>query len=205
LNIDKGTEILALEANQILASDANNTINDNVSHISMHSERKLPKKFGEMALHEQQLPPPSFDEKKKAREQMFDHFEESTVEETRLELEIEQAREQGNAKLVEDLSEALYYLQRLHNNRLNDFITQYRPQTFNGKNWGQDPDYQQMTKQLKIISDSFHNHLPSSGDDNNTHTTTNNSRSNNLPDISDERHKHMVKKKKQQSAPSNPK
>lgn len=45
-------------------------------------ERK--KKFGDQFLLDQNVPPPSFEEKKKAREQMFDHFEESTIEETRL-------------------------------------------------------------------------------------------------------------------------
>jgi hypothetical protein len=201
LNIDKRSEILALDADNNLAADANNHNIDNIPRISMASERKLPKKFGELALQEQQLPPPSFDEKKKAREQLFDHFEESAVEETRLELEIEQARELENTKLVEELSEALYYLQRLHNNKLNGFVAQYRPQVFTGKNWGQDPDYQQMTKQLKIISDTFHNHLPGSGDDNKHNSST----SSNLPDISDERHKQKAKKKKHPSVSSHPK
>lgn len=56
--------------------------------------------------------------------------------------------------LADELSEALLYVQRKNNERLNDMVAQYRPIT-TGKHWGNDPDYQQMSKQLKSISDAY--------------------------------------------------
>lgn len=90
LNIDRRSEILALEAENNVNStnqDAENEYNfDEFSRTSnaQHGSKKLPKKFGEQFHQEQNIPPPSFEEKKKVREQMFDYFEESAVEETRL-------------------------------------------------------------------------------------------------------------------------
>eukprot|EP01033_Poteriospumella_lacustris_P013212 gene13212-9462_t len=157
LNIDRRTEFLANEAKAEAEADRDEEEKDNADNVSRISmsfpERK--KKFGDQFLLDQNVPPPSFDEKKKAREQMFDHFEESTIEETRLELELEQARERGDAKLIDELSDALLYIQRMNNEKLNDLVNSYRPTLF-GKHWGNDPDYIQMSKQLKNISDAFY-------------------------------------------------
>lgn len=90
LNIDRRSEILALETENNANStnqDGENEYNfDEFSRTSnaQHGSKKLPKKFGEQFHQEQNIPPPSFEEKKKVREQMFDYFEESAVEETRL-------------------------------------------------------------------------------------------------------------------------
>lgn len=115
------------------------------------------------------------------------------------ELDLEQAKLNNDAKLVEELSEALFYLQRLHNDKLNAMVSSYRPQLF-GKNWGQDPDYQQMSKQLKSISDAFH---AASLNDSTTLHNNNNSDAALLPEVNDEKHKQ--KAKKQKSGTKNPK
>lgn len=70
-------------------------------------------------------------------------------------MELEQARERGDSKLIDELSDALLYIQRMNNEKLNDLVNSYRPTLF-GKNWGNDPDYIQMSKQLKNISDAFY-------------------------------------------------
>lgn len=112
------------------------------------------------------------------------------------ELDLEQAKLNNDIKLAEELSEALFYLQRLHNDKLNAMVSSYRPQLF-GKNWGQDPDYQQMSKQLKSISDAFH--AASLNDS----TAVQNSDATLLPEVNDEKHKQ--KAKKQKNAAKNPK
>ncbi len=51
---------------------------DYQSMISDLKKKKIPD------IAQENLPPPSFDEKRKRREDMFNFFEESTIEETRL-------------------------------------------------------------------------------------------------------------------------
>lgn len=85
LNIDRRSEFFANEAKALAEQqEAEEALQaDNVSRISMALPEKK-KKFGDQFLLDQNVPPPSFDDKKKSREKMFDHFEESAVEETRL-------------------------------------------------------------------------------------------------------------------------
>lgn len=80
LNIDRQSQFLA-EAQQ--KQDELQQQEENSHALSLHLPEKK-KKFGDQFLQEAAAPPPNFDEKKKTREKMFDHFEESTIEETRL-------------------------------------------------------------------------------------------------------------------------
>lgn len=49
-----------------------------------------------------------------------------------------------------ELGNALYYTQRMNADRLTGLISDYRPEPFT-KNWGTDPDYVQLMKQLHNI------------------------------------------------------
>jgi hypothetical protein len=97
---------------------------------------------------------PSFEQKKKLRDDMFFFLEDSTIEETRLEIEIDQAKEKGDKKKVEELSDALFLLQRMHGERLINIITEYHPQPIS-KTWGQDPEYSKLSRQLVNLSEQY--------------------------------------------------
>eukprot|EP00981_Chlorochromonas_danica_P001446 scaffold300_cov173-Ochromonas_danica.AAC.14 len=81
---------------------------------------------------------------------MFITLEESTIEETRLELAYEEARERGDFRQAAELAEARYFLQRLHAERLQHLIDNYKPE-FTSRTWGNDPEYALMVKQLNAM------------------------------------------------------
>jgi hypothetical protein len=101
-----------------------------------------------------QVAAPSFEQKKKLREDMFFFLEDSTIEETRLEIEIDQAKEKRDKKKVEELSDALFFLQRMNGERLINIITEYHPQPIS-KTWGQDPEYSKLSRQLVNLSEQY--------------------------------------------------
>jgi hypothetical protein len=125
--------------------------------VDQNSYIERNKKFTEL----DQIPVPSFDEKKQLREDMFFFLEDSTIEETRIEIEIDQAREKGDLKLVEELTDALYVLQRINSEKLMNLITEYQPQT-GTKSWGSDPDYTKLSRQLVALAESYAIHEESS-------------------------------------------
>ncbi len=54
-------------------------------------------------------------------------------------------------KLSDELGEALYLLQKMNAGRLKDMLTDYQPVPF-GKNWGTDPEYLAMLRNVNEIS-----------------------------------------------------
>jgi hypothetical protein len=83
LNLDKQSNNLQVTELIRLVPDVGNDSKQDFQQISMAlPERK--KRFGEQVIVDANLAPLSFDEKRKLREKMFDYFEDSTIEETRL-------------------------------------------------------------------------------------------------------------------------
>lgn len=70
------------------------------------------------------------------------------------ELEIEQATQSGNVKLADELADALFLLQKINNDRLNNMISDYRPLPAS-RTWGSDPEYANLSKQLVAISEAY--------------------------------------------------
>jgi hypothetical protein len=97
---------------------------------------------------------PTFEEKKKLREGMFLAMEEGTIEETRLELAYEEAKEAGNLKKAAELADALFFVQRMHSDRLQSLINDYKPEIFT-RAWGADPDYLNLMKELHMMSETI--------------------------------------------------
>jgi hypothetical protein len=146
LNIEKQNDILANE--QAAETEQNQTLGS----LLLHLPEKKKSLIDPQLDHSQ--PPPSFDEKRKSREKMFNFMEESAIEETRLELEIEQAKENNDTQLVEDLSDALLLVQRMNLEQLSNLVTNYKPTPFT-RNWGNDPEYLAMSKQLRSITEVY--------------------------------------------------
>ncbi len=59
--------------------------------------------------------------------------------------------ESGDTTQANHLAGALYFLQRMNADRLNDLMNDYRPEPFT-KNWGADPEYKQLMRQLHTMS-----------------------------------------------------
>mmetsp|Transcript_2313 Transcript_2313/g.3648 ORF Transcript_2313/g.3648 Transcript_2313/m.3648 type:complete len:254 (-) Transcript_2313:113-874(-) len=97
-------------------------------------------------------PPPTQEEKASMRGEIFNFMDEARMEETRLELEYEEARKQGDYRLLDELGEALFILQKDNCNRLSDMVADYRPAAF-GKVWGDDDDYNHMLRNLTHIAE----------------------------------------------------
>lgn len=76
LNLEKQNDILASE------HAAENELNQSLSSLLHHLPEKKKPLIDPLLDHTQ--PPPSFDEKRKSRERMFNFMEESAIEETRL-------------------------------------------------------------------------------------------------------------------------
>ena len=70
------------------------------------------------------------------------------------ELELEKAVEDNDKQLAEELSEALYLLQRLNGDKLGGMISSYKPQAF-GRNWAEDADYAKLSKELTHIAETY--------------------------------------------------
>ena len=68
-------------------------------------------------------------------------------------MEYEQSLEKNNPRESEEIAEALYLLQKLHQEKLNDIVSDYRPSAF-GKAFGADPDYAEMVKTFDAIADN---------------------------------------------------
>lgn len=67
------------------------------------------------------------------------------------ELEYDKAEEENDKKRMEEIKDAIYYLQRLHADKLSEMITDYRP---NGQpnQWGNDPEYMAMLEGIKRMN-----------------------------------------------------
>jgi len=98
-------------------------------------------------------PPPNFEEKVLIREDMFNFLDESLMEETRLELEHEQAIAKNDIHLADEISEALFILQKENNDKLNNMILEYKPSAGVNKSWMYDSDYKEMLKNISILED----------------------------------------------------
>lgn len=66
----------------------------------------------------------------------------------------EEARDSGDFKKASELADALYFLQRMHSDRLNDLIAEYKPEPFS-KAWGSDPEYIALSKQLNTMAETL--------------------------------------------------
>lgn len=69
-------------------------------------------------------------------------------------MEIDKARETNNAQLVEDLSEALFLLQKMHGEKLSSIISGYKPHMLS-RSWGRDADYLRLSKELNNIAEKY--------------------------------------------------
>ena len=69
-------------------------------------------------------------------------------------MEIDRAREEGNVRQVDELSDALFVLQRMNSERLSNLITEYQPQPIS-RTWGADPDYAKLSRQLVQLSETY--------------------------------------------------
>jgi len=159
LNIDVLSEQIKRTDTDPLLSHSNTTKavdepNLNYYLIDHNSFIERNKKVTDMY---ENLPPPTFEQKKQVRESMFAFLEESSIEETRLEIEIEQAKLTGDFKSADELADALFLLQKINNDRLNNIIAEYRPQPAN-RTWGGDPEYAHLSKQLVAISEAYSVH-----------------------------------------------
>jgi hypothetical protein len=70
------------------------------------------------------------------------------------EIELDQAKENGDLKLQSELSDALFVLQRLNSERLTNLITDYQP-ALSGKNWGPDPEHAKLSRRLVKLAESY--------------------------------------------------
>mmetsp|Transcript_22139 Transcript_22139/g.30369 ORF Transcript_22139/g.30369 Transcript_22139/m.30369 type:complete len:187 (+) Transcript_22139:3-563(+) len=98
-------------------------------------------------------PVPTMDEKINIREKMFLMLEESRINEMRVELDYELAKENGETDKAKQLAEELFEIQIRNAESLKDLITDYQPISV-GKNWGNDSDYVDMLKHLATIGET---------------------------------------------------
>jgi hypothetical protein len=66
------------------------------------------------------------------------------------ELLYDQAKEHGDTVKIQDISNSLFLLQKKNADRLKDLINEYNPAPFVNQ-WGSDPDYLNMIKNLETI------------------------------------------------------
>jgi hypothetical protein len=90
----------------------------------------------------------SMEEKRNVRSEMFNFLESSSIEEMRLEIELERAEQSEDFELAKELKEASYVLQKRNCQEVRDMVTAYHPST-HGKIWGNDPEYLKMLKSLR--------------------------------------------------------
>lgn len=64
---------------------------------------------------------------------------------------MEQAKANGDKKVVEELSEALYLVQKVNGDKLKKMLVDYQPSGLS-KNWGNDGDYNNMLRNLNDIT-----------------------------------------------------
>jgi hypothetical protein len=55
---------------------------------------------------------------------------------------------------VEELSDALFILQRMNAEKLSNMVTEYQPQPFS-KSWGSDPEYAKLSRQLLNLAETY--------------------------------------------------
>ncbi len=67
---------------------------------------------------------------------------------------MEAAKEKGDVKLVEEISTALFLLQKLNGDKLSSMISSYKPQTIS-RVWGGDPDYNKLARELSNIAEAY--------------------------------------------------
>jgi len=93
-------------------------------------------------------PMPTLVEKAAMREKVFEQLRSAREQETQLELEYERVRDDIGAFRAEYLAEGLFTTQKENYGKIKSLIAEYQPQGF-GKAWGVDPDYVQMSLELK--------------------------------------------------------
>jgi hypothetical protein len=93
-------------------------------------------------------PMPNLLEKAAMREKVFVQLRSAREQETQLELEYERVREEVGAFRAEYLAEGIFTTQKENYIKIKALVADYQPQGF-GKAWGADPDYVQMSLELK--------------------------------------------------------
>ena len=69
-------------------------------------------------------------------------------------MELEDAKEKGDTKVVEEIASALFLLQKLNGDKLAAMIGGYKPQAIS-RVWGSDPDYANLARQLTNIAETY--------------------------------------------------
>ena len=69
-------------------------------------------------------------------------------------MELDDAREKNDQQLIEELSDALFLLQKLNGEKLASMIGGYKPQAIS-RVWGADPDYSILARQLSNIAEAY--------------------------------------------------
>lgn len=108
-----------------------------------------PKKVKKTYMKEEKTRPPSMNQKKDMREKMFSYLDEARINEMRLELAYEVAKndDELDMKQIDAMAENLYVVRKKNSTALFDFMDTYQSNP-NGKVWGNDPDYMIMLKSL---------------------------------------------------------
>ena len=147
LNVNKeydGTDVYADDFIEKLDSEQGTTANE------------TKKKTNKEVIRFETLPVPSMEEKMHIREKIFSLLEESRMNEMRLELEYDLAKVNNDEEKIEELSEQLYIIQKTNSEKLKNVLKEYQPQHVS-KQWGNDPDYVAMLKQMSAIGSNNNN------------------------------------------------
>ena len=91
----------------------------------------------------------TFEEKTILREKLFNHLDNSRIEESELELEYIQSKEQS-LNITDYNANKLYLLQKLNYKKFNIIFNELKPSKFT-KAWGNDPDFIKLAAQFRQL------------------------------------------------------